>query len=178
MPGRALVLLTAILIAGAAPPDPSAPLLDALARAPTPEQAQRLEAQILASWQSRVTPSVQLLVAHATEALSHQDRRAAIGDLDAALDLQSDQAELWRLHAEARLANGDEAGALADLAQALSREPRSFPALADLSRLAEQQGDFARALDAWQRLLAVDPHVHQGASRLAALQRKASGQPL
>ncbi len=167
-----------VLLAAAGPLDPAAPLLDALAHAPSAEQAQRLEGQILASWQARVTPSVELLVAHATDALSRQDRRAAIGDLDAALDLQSDQAELWRLHAEARLANGDEAGALADLAQAISREPRCFPALADLSRLAEQRGDFARALEAWQRLLVIDPHVHQGAARLALLQRKASGQPL
>ena len=175
---RARLAMLAALLAAAAPPDSAAPLLDALARAPTADQAERLEAQILASWQARVTPSVQLLVSHATGALAHQDRRAAIGDLDAALDLQSDQAELWRLHAEARLANGDEAGALADLAQALSREPRCFPALADLSRLAESRGDFARALAVWERLLVVDPHVHQGAARLAALQRKASGQPL
>ena len=171
------IMLAAVLLA-AAPKDPVASQLDALRQAPTAQQASALETRILAAWQARITPSVQLLVAHAAGALAKQDPRTAIGDLDAALDLQSDQAELWRLHAEARVANGDDRGALADLAQAMSREPRCFPALADMSRVAESLKNFSLAVYAWQRLLEIDPKVHQGAARLAALQRKASGQPL
>lgn len=162
----------------AATPDPASPLLDLLRTAPTAEQAEMLEQRILTAWRARISPSVQLLSDRAVRSLQQQDRKTAIGDLDAAIDLQPDQAELWRLHAEARFANGDEAGAFADLAQALSREPRCFPALADLSHYAEARKDYARALAAWQKLLEVDPRVHQGAARLAMLQRKASGQPL
>jgi tetratricopeptide (TPR) repeat protein len=154
-------LFTALGPAAASPADKAAPLLDQLKTAPSAQQAERLEAQIATVWRAQISPAVQLLVDHALMSMGHQDRATALADLDAALDLQSDQAELWRLHAEARFANGDETGAFADLAQALSRDPRCFPALIDLSHYAEERNDYPRALQAWRKL-----------------QRKVSGQPL
>jgi len=162
----------------AAAPNRAAPLLDDLQKANTEQQATRLEQQISQIWRTGITPSVQLLADRATLSLAHQDPRTAIGDLDAALDLQDDQALLWRLHAEARFANGDEAGAFADLAQALSREPRCFPALIDLSHFAEARNDFPRALKAWQKLLVIDPKTSHSAARLEALERRAEGEKL
>jgi len=176
--GRAGLAVAGLLLAAGAPADPVPVLLDKLRTAPTAQQAEALEQQIVAAWQAAVTPSVRLLADRAMASLQRQDPRTAIGDLDAALDLQPEAAELWRQHAEARFANGDRRGALADLAQALSREPRSFPALADLSHFAETMHDYARALTAWQSLLAIDPHVNQGSARLTVLQGKISGQPL
>ncbi len=176
---RQAVLAGALLLAAAAPsPDRAAPLLDALAHAPSEQQAEMLEQQIGATWRAAVSPAVQLLADRAMQSLGQQDPRTAIGDLDAALDLQPDSALLWRLHAEARFANGDSRGAYADLAQALSREPRCFPALADLSRMAESKNDGKRALQAWQRYLQIDPHAPRGEARLQILQRKVSGDAL
>jgi tetratricopeptide (TPR) repeat protein len=178
--GRLIFLwlpLAACLLGGAAP-DKAAPLFDALKRAPTEQQSQALETQIALYWRSQITPAVQMLLEQASKAMGHQNRPDAIADLDAALDLQPDQADLWRLHAEARFANGDETGALEDLAQALSREPRCFPALEDLSRFAEASDDFPRALEAWRRVLEIDPKTMHGAERLEALEHKVSGQPL
>ncbi len=137
-----------------------------------------LEQRINLAWRAAISPSVQLLTDRAQTSLAHQDPRTAIGDLDAALDLQNDQAVLWRLHAEARFANGDDLGAYADLAQALSREPRCFPALVDLSHFAEAKEDYKRALQAWQRLLLIDPNVPHGKARLGALEQRVSGEPL
>ena len=167
-----------LVLAAAAPPNRAAPLLDDLQKATTEQQATRLEQQISQIWRTSITPSVQLLADRATLSLAHEDPRTAIGDLDAALDLQDDQALLWRLHAEARFANGDEAGAFADLAQALSREPRCFPALIDLSHFAEARNDFPRALKAWQKLLVIDPKTPHSAARLEALERRAEGEKL
>jgi tetratricopeptide (TPR) repeat protein len=171
-------LAALLLLAAGAPDNRAAALLDALKAAQSAEQAQQLEAQITAAWRAQITPAVQLLVTHALQAMQRGDQKTAIGDLDAALDLQADQPDLWRLHAEARFAAGDDRGATADLAQALSREPRCFTALADLSRFAESRNDYPRALEAWQRLLEIDPKVKQGEARLEKLQRKLSGQQL
>ena len=180
---RRLPLIAVTCLAGAAStptakPDAAAPLLDSLARAPTEQQAELLERQVGVAWHDAVSPAVRLLADRAVASLAHQDPRTAIADLDAALDLQPDQALLWRLHAEARDANGDERGAYADIAQALVREPRCFPALADLSHMAEAKGDNKRALKAWQRYLQIDPHAPRGAGRLDLLQRKVSGEAL
>jgi tetratricopeptide (TPR) repeat protein len=171
-------VLLFFFLCAAGPTDHAGPLFAALKAARTEQQSAALETQIALYWRSQITPAVQLLLEHAEVAMAHGDRQNALGDLDAALDLQPDQADLWRLHAEARFANGDEAGAFADLAQALSREPRCFPALADLSRFAETRDDPKRALEAWRRFLDVDPKAPHGAARLEALQRKVSGEPL
>jgi tetratricopeptide (TPR) repeat protein len=178
---RATLLAAALLLAAAAPSPPrsaAAPLLDALKSAPTDQQAEALEQQINLVWHTAITPSVQLLEERAMMSLAHQDPKTAIGDLDAAVDLQPDQALLWRLHAEARFANGDTTGAYEDLAQALAREPRCFPALIDLSHFAEARNDYKRALEAWQQLLTIDPKTPHAAGRLDALQRRVSGEPL
>ena len=176
---RAALLACAVMLAAASPPpDRAATLLDALARAPSEQQAGLLEQQVTQAWQDAVSPAVQLLTDRAMQSLAKQDPRTAIGDLDAALDLQPDQALLWRLHAEARFANGDDRGAYADLAQALAREPRCFPALADLSRMAEAKNDNARALQAWKRYLTIDPHAPRGEAHLLVLERKVSGDAL
>jgi tetratricopeptide (TPR) repeat protein len=171
-------LLAAIFFLAAAGPNPAKPLLDALKTAPTDQQAAALEQQINLVWRAAITPSVQLLADRAMMSLAHQDPKTAIGDLDAAVDLQPEQALLWRLHAEARFANGDTSGAYADLAQALAREPRCFPALVDLSHFAEAGHDYKRALEAWQQLLTIDPKTPHAAGRLEALERQVSGEPL
>jgi tetratricopeptide (TPR) repeat protein len=175
---RAATLGLAAVLLGAAAPDKAGPLFSALKAAPTEQQASALETQIEVYWRSQITPAVQLLLERSTLAMIHGDRKTAIEDLDAALDLQPEQADLWRLHAEARYANGDEMGAFADLAQALQREPRCFPALADLSRFAEARDDFSRAVKAWQRFLEIDPKAPRGEARLQSLQKKLNGQPL
>ena len=176
---RAGLLACAMVLAAAGlPQDKAAPLLDALAHAPSEQQAEILEQQIGQVWRQAISPAVQLLADRAMQSLAHQDPRTAIGDLDAALDLQPDLALLWQMHAEARYANGDDRGAYADLAQALSRDPRCFPALADLSHIAEAKGDNQRALKAWQRYLAIDPHAPRGEAHLLVLQRKVSGDAL
>jgi tetratricopeptide (TPR) repeat protein len=175
---RTVALLGAFMLCAGAPIDRIGPLFEALKSAPTEQQSQAIETRIALYWRSQITPAVQLLLEHASTAMSHQDRPTAIQDLDAALDLQPEQADLWRLHAEARFANGDEAGAYADIAQALSREPRCFPALADLSRFAESRNDNKRALEAWQSLLQIDPKAPRGQALLDALQHKVSGEPL
>ena len=174
----AAFLLAATSSVAAQPRDRAAPLLDALRRAPTEEQAAMLEQRVNLAWRAAISPSVQLLTDRAQSSLAHQDPRTAIGDLDAALDLQNDQAVLWRLHAEARFANGDDVGAYADLAQALAREPRCFPALVDLSHFAEAKEDYKRALEAWQRLLLIDPNAPHGKARLGALEQHVSGRAL
>jgi tetratricopeptide (TPR) repeat protein len=175
---RARLAAAALVLLAAGPRDAAQPLLDQLQTAPTEARAAELEQRITLVWRASISPAVQLLADRAVLSLAHQDPRTAIGDLDAALDLQNDLAILWRLHAEARFANGDTRGAYADLAQALAREPRCFSALSDLSQFAEANGDYQRALEAWETLLRLEPHAPHGRGRLEALEKRAGGQQL
>ncbi len=171
---RALCLLG---LAAAAPVSSSDRLLDALRRAPDAAHAGVLEARLQETWQDQASPAVQMLVDHAAQAGAGGHLDAALADSDAAIVLQPDLADLWRRRAEARFGLGDERGAFADLAQALSREKRSIPAWVDLSRFAEARHDNRRALEAWRRVLELDPQTEGGAKRLERLEHLVSGQP-
>ena len=100
----------------------------------------------------------------------------AVDSFDAALDLEPDLLDAWRGRAQGRLRLGDSAGAVRDIQEVLKREPRSFLAWQDLSRIAEARGDWQAALSAWQKLLEVDPRTPGGQDRLRDLRRKANGE--
>ena len=75
----------------------------------------------------------------------------------------------------ARFERGDYPGALADIQETLNREPRHFPALQNLSRIAEAREDFKGALTAWQQVLELSPKTPDGEERLKMLTRKVLG---
>jgi tetratricopeptide (TPR) repeat protein len=174
---KAAIPLALLALAAAAPPSTDA-LLAALAQAPNEQAANAIENKLQEAWHDQATPAVQMLIDHAVIAAAHEKNQEALADSDAAITLQPDLADLWRRRAEARFNAGDDQGALADLAQALSREPRLIPALADLSRYAELRKNNKRALEAWRKVLELDPKTEGGAKRLDRLQRKANGEPI
>ena len=102
---------------------------------------------------------MQLLLARGARELSENAPSDALDSFDAALDLSPDLLEGWRGRALARRALGDYAGAVRDIQELLKREPRSFLAFQDLSRVAEARKDWHGALVAWQKVLELDPHT-------------------
>ncbi len=174
---RRRVALGLLVLAAAAPPSPMDRLLDALRRAPDAAAAGVLEAKLQESWHDQASPAVQMLIDHAAQAGAGGKMEDALADSDAAIVLQPDLADLWRRRAEAKFGLGDDKGAFADLAQALSREKRSIPAWVDLSHFSEARHDNKRALEAWRRVLELDPQTEGGGKRLERLQHLVSGQP-
>ncbi len=176
---RFLVLL---LLAGPAAAQtaatPSDNLTAALRAAPNEAAAVALEAQIRESWVRAASPAVRLLLARGARELSAGAPGDALDSFDAALDLAPDLLDGWRSRAVARRALGDYTGAVRDLQELLKREPNSFIAFQDLSRLAEARGDWRGALVAWQKLLELDPQSPGGQTRLRDLQRRALGEQL
>lgn len=174
-------VLALLVLAAAAPAAPARKpadaLLDALRAAPDAAAAAAIEGRLRALWLSEVTPAVQLLLVRARRELDAREPRDALEDFDATLDLQPDSPELHRQRAEARFAAGDYPGAVRDIQAAVAREPRDFAAWMDLSRMAQAHGDARGALDAWRRVLELDPRTQDGGRRLDELRRRAFGQP-
>ena len=151
-------------------------LLSALRVAPTDEAAAALEAQIRTQWAEAATPALRLLLSRGARELSENASNDAVDSFDAALDLDPDLLEGWRGRAQARRQLGDYNGAVRDIQELLKREPRSFVALQDLSRIAESRGDWKGALAAWQKLLGMDPRTAGAQTRLRDLRRRALGE--
>lgn len=180
------LLAALLLLAGPAMAQPAAsakaPSLDNLAAAlrvaPNEAAAVALEAQIREIWATAGSPAVRLLLARGARELESGAPGDALDSYDAALDLAPDLLDGWRGRASARRSLGDYAGAVRDLQEILRRDPNSFIAFADLSRLAEARGDWRAALIAWQKLLELDPHTPGGQTRLHELRRRALGEQL
>ncbi len=177
-----LVLLLACTLPalGQTRPDPRRAELDnllgALKAAPSEDAAAALEARIRDVWLRAASPAAVLLIRRGLRDLDNNAADEALADFDAVITLEPELAEAYSRRALARALQGDNAGAIADLEQALLREPRNFPALQGLSRIAESRGDWKNALAAWQKVLEIDPRTPDGQKRLNMLKRKAYGE--
>ena len=180
------MLLALLAAPAAAQTPPQAPpqaaqldnLLAALKVAPNAQAAAALEAQIRALWTQAATAAVRLLLQRAAREMSENAPGDALDSFDAALDLEPDLLEGWRGRAEARRALGDYTGAVHDIEELLRREPRSFLAFQELSRIAQARGDWRGALAAWQKVLQLSPQTPDGQTRLQDLKRRALGEEL
>ncbi len=167
-----------LLLSGPAVAQGTDGLAAALKAAPNEAAAAALEAQIREVWARAGSPAVRLLLTRGAREMSENAPGEALDSFDAALDLAPDLPDGWRGRAAARRSLGDYAGAVRDLQELLRREPNSFIAVQDLSRLAEARGDWKGALVAWQKLLELDPNTPGGQTRLHDLRRRALGEQL
>jgi tetratricopeptide (TPR) repeat protein len=179
-----LALLCAVLLAGPAIGETRAQvqqaqldrLFKALRAAPDEGVAAMIEGQIRRLWLKQASPAAALLMARGDRDVANNAEREAIAVSDAVLELEPDFSEGYTHRAAARAAAGDYAGAVRDIEQALQHDPRNFSALQGLSHIAEQQGNWQGALDAWQKALDLDPRMPGGIERLEMLQKKLEGE--
>ena len=67
---------------------------------------------------------------------------------------------------------------LQDIEQVLVREPRHFGALAGLGMIMQDLGDEKRALDAFRKALAVNPHLDKVPELVKTLTEKVEGRDI
>jgi tetratricopeptide (TPR) repeat protein len=151
-------------------------LFKALRAAPDEATASHIEERIRGLWAEKISPAAALLLQRGDRDLHNDAGGEAVADYDALLDLEPDFAEGYTRRAAARAASGDYFGAIRDIEEALKRDPRDFPALQGLSHIAEQQGNWRGALEAWQKALDIDPRTPGGIERLELLQKKVEGE--
>jgi Tfp pilus assembly protein PilF len=72
----------------------------------------------------------------------------------------------------------DYAHSLQDIEQVLVREPRHFGALAGLGMIMQDLGDEKRALDAFRKALAVNPHLDKVPELVRTLSEKVEGRDI
>src|SRR6476620_3973262 len=142
-------------------------LFGALKAAPDEASAKHVEARIWALWLLRAKTS-----------MDAQQVDVALKLLDAVVKLRPDYIEGWNRRATLYYLKNDYAHSLEDIEQVLVREPRHFGALAGLGMIMQDLGDEKRALDAFRKALAINPHLEKVPELVKALSEKVEGRDI
>jgi tetratricopeptide (TPR) repeat protein len=153
-------------------------LFGALKAAPDEASAKHVEARIRTSWLQTPSDTTALLMTRAKAAMDAKNADVAIKLLDAVIKLHPDYIEGWNQRATIYYMKNDYTRSLQDIEQVLAREPRHFGALAGLGMIMQELGDDKRALDAFRRALAVNPHLEKLPDLVKTLSEKVEGRDI
>jgi len=153
-------------------------LFGALKAAPDEASARHVEARIWALWMQTPSDTAALLMVRAKAAMDAQQIDVALKLLDAIIKLRPDYTEAWNRRATLYYLQNDYARSLADIQQVLAREPRHFGALAGLGMIMQDLGDEKRALEAFRKALAVNPHLEKVPELVKQLTEKVEGRDI
>lgn len=178
--GRALA--TAVLLALAPPAaqaDQTDPRLDGLFEilktTEDPVKAKLAEHQIWQAWLTSNDPTVTLLLMQGVSAMAKQDLKSALRIFTEVVEIAPGFAEGWNKRATVLYMLGAYPESIADIGRTLALEPRHFGALSGLGLCnVELQKDQA-ALDAFERALAVNPHMDGARTNAELLRQKIEG---
>ncbi|MDA9501767.1 tetratricopeptide repeat protein [Bradyrhizobium sp. CCBAU 11357] len=153
-------------------------LFGALKAAPDEASAKHVEARIWAIWLQTPSDTAALLMSRAKSAVDAKKIDVAIKLLDSVIKLRPDYIEAWNRRATLYYMQNDYGRSLADIQQVLIREPRHFGALAGLGMIMQEVGDERRALEAYRKALAVNPHLEKIPDQVKALTEKVEGRDI
>src|SRR3954462_3411170 len=153
-------------------------LFGALKAAPDETSAKHVEARIWAFWLQTPSDTAALLMMRAKAAMEAQQMDVAQKLLDSLVKLRPDYIEAWNRRATLYYLRYDYARSLQDIAQVLVREPRHFGALAGLGMIMQDIGDEKRALDAFRKALAVNPHLEKVPELVKTMTEKVEGRDI
>ena len=153
-------------------------LFGALKAAPDEDSAKAVEARIWAIWLHTPSDTAALLMSRAKVAMDAQQMDIALKLLDAVIKLRPDYTEAWNRRATLYYLQNDYMRSMADIEQVLIREPRHFGALAGLGMIMQDLGDDKRALDAFRKALAINPHLEKVPELVKTLSEKVDGRDI
>jgi tetratricopeptide (TPR) repeat protein len=153
-------------------------LFGALKAAPDEASAKHVEGRIWALWSQTASDTTALLMARSKVATEAKQYDVALKLLDAVVKLKPDYVEGWNRRATIYYLKNDYAHSLEDIEQVLAREPRHFGALAGLGMIMQELGDDKRALDAFRKALAVNPHLDKVPDMVKTLSEKVEGRDI
>jgi tetratricopeptide (TPR) repeat protein len=134
--------------------------------------AKAIERSIWQIWLDPKDSSTQSLLDLALVAEQRGDQLGAFALFDAIVVLKPDYAEGWNRRATILFQLGRLDESKADAEKVVALEPRHFGALSGLGLIAQARNDDTAALEAFERALAVNPHMPQIRTAVDDLRRK------
>ena len=158
------------------PPETEEQLLAKLAKAGDQRGARAIERELKARWSHSGSPSADLLLKRADQAVEAQDFDTAREIAQKLTDIAPNFAEAWHRRATLATHKDDYEDALASLRRTLALQPKNFEALAELGEILEEYNDKPHALDAYRQAKTLDPFIDGIADRIRELSKAVEGQ--
>jgi tetratricopeptide (TPR) repeat protein len=172
----ALALALLALPAAARQDDPKlTELFDRLGKVDDGPAAKAMEAAIWSLWMHSGSDTVDLLLRRGTAAMSAGDHETALKLFDSVVKLDPNFAEGWNKRATLYFLMSDYPSSVADIERTLALEPRHFGALSGLGMIELELGREREALAAFEKALAVNPHLPGVKDQAAKLKKKLEG---
>ena len=134
--------------------------------------ANLLAGAIQTLWLRSGSPTADLLMKQAADAMGKQQYGAALVILDTVVELNPDFAEGWNRRATLQFMRGDYTSSLRDIDQVLALEPRHYGALSGQGAILKQRGDGRKALRALRRARQVNPQLKNLDERIRELEQE------
>ncbi|NNJ76154.1 MAG: hypothetical protein HKP56_13465 [Anderseniella sp.] len=147
-------------------------LFGQLRQADDEKSVQLLENAIQALWLRSGSPTADLLMKQAGNAMGEQQYGAALVIMDTVVEQHPDFAEGWNRRATLHFLRGDFTSSLRDIDQVLSLEPRHYGALSGQGAIFKQRGDGRQALRALRRARTVNPKLKNVDERIRELEQE------
>lgn len=157
---------------------PSDEMYEKLKNAKGEREVAMAEADILSAWMDSGSPTVDLLMSRANDAIAAGDTEHARALYDRCILIKPDYPEAWNRRAALFLADDKFDEALRDINEVLTLEPRHFGAWTGLGFIMEQLGAEEEALEAFEEALKIHPNLQAAKQSAAKLKPKSSGQAL
>ncbi len=171
-----IVFALAAWAAGGARADQNDPRLDALFaelhKATGTLQGRTITEQIWAIWTTSDNAEVNRLMDEGVAAMAAQDYRAALSDFTKMIGIAPDFAEGWNKRATVLWLLHDYEGSMADVDKTLALEPRHFGALWGLGTMDAALEHDEEAIAAFEKALAVNPHMEGVSEKIEALKKR------
>ncbi|HVW54648.1 MAG TPA: tetratricopeptide repeat protein [Rhizobiaceae bacterium] len=153
-------------------------LFEQLKRENNENAAQITAQQIWRLWFDSGSATVDLLMQWSAKAIRDRKYYVALDFLNQVVALDPKYAEGWNQLATIYYLNGNYAKSMADIDRTLQLEPRHFGALAGLAQIMEVTGHKKRALEAYEKILAIYPMMRSAQTKVEALTQELAGQPI
>jgi tetratricopeptide (TPR) repeat protein len=172
----AIVVAFAAAAPGVARADQKDPRLDVLfaelQKVTGTLQGRTLTQQIWAIWIASDNPEVNRLMSEGTDAMAVQDYKTALADFTKMITIAPDFAEGWNKRATVLWLLNDYEGSMADVGKTLALEPRHFGALWGLGAIDAALEHDEEAIAAFEKALAVNPHLEGVTEQIEALKQR------
>jgi tetratricopeptide (TPR) repeat protein len=164
------------LVANVARADQKDPRLDALfaelQKVTGTLQGRTITQQIWAIWVTSDNAEVNRLMEEGTNAMAARDYKTALAHFTRMITIAPDFAEGWNKRATVLWLLGDYEGSMKDVDRTLALEPRHFGALWGLGTIDAALEHDEEAIAAFERALAVNPHLDGVSEQIEALKQR------